>query len=135
MKLNQNINLRIEDFQSEQSWIGRLFSQLNPFITTVNQVFDSNIDFATNIKSVTRDYTVTAFQAFDLQWPFKEAPPLDVRVVKATKGSQLTPTVLLTAWSYDSANAVIRITDMSEASSQGIAALSGRYTFTIRATI
>lgn len=135
MKLNQNPNLRVEDFQSEQSWIGRLFTQLNPFISAVNQVFDSNIDFSTNIKSITKEYTISSFQAFDLQWPYKDSPPIDVRVTKAAKGSQLTPTVLLIAWSYDATQAVISISEMSEVTGAGITSASGRYAFTLRATL
>jgi hypothetical protein len=135
MKLNQNPNLRVEDFQSEQSWIGKLFAQLNPFIASVNQVFDSNIDFATNIKSVTRDYSITSFQSFSLQWPYKDAQPMDVRVIKASKGAQGTPCILFAAWSYDSTNSVITVTEMIEATKTGLGPVSGRYAFTIRANV
>jgi hypothetical protein len=135
MKLNQAPNLRVEDFPSEQSWIGSLFSQLNPFITAVNQVFDSNIDFATNIKTVSRDYSITTFQAFSLQWPYKSNPPLEVSIIKATKGAQMTPAILFVAWGYDATNGLIHVTEILEASSSGMAVLNGTYNFTLRATV
>lgn len=135
MKLNQNPNLRVEDFPSEQSWIGKLFTQLNPFITAVNQVFDSNIDFVSNIKAVTKDYSITSFQSFGLQWPYKESPPNELKITKATKGSQFTPTILLPVWSYDATNAVITVSNLFEISGEGVSALSGRYSFTLRANV
>jgi hypothetical protein len=135
MKLNQAPNFRVEDFPSEQSWIGRLFTQLNPFIQSVNQVFDSNLDFSTNIKSVTVLYNISSFQTFSLQWPYANNPPVDLRVVQAAKGSGMTPCILLAAWSYDSTKYTITVNNMSEISTSGVSALSGSYRFTIRVTI
>lgn len=133
MKLNQLPNLRAEDFPSQQSWIGKLFIQLNPFIQAVNNVFDQNIDFGTNIKSLTRLYNITSFQQFNFEWPFLEQPPQEVTVISATKGS--TPTILVLAWSYDVSQRLITVTRMSEITSTGVSDLSGRYQFTIRASV
>lgn len=135
MKLSQVPNFRVEDFQSEQSWIGRLFIQLNPFIQSVNQVFDQNIDFGTNFKSVTKDYDITTFQSFNFSWPYSGATPIDLRVVKALKGSTLTPTILQAAWQYNSTTSVITVTRMVELTSSAVAELSGRYQFTVRVTV
>lgn len=136
MKLSQNPNLRVEDFPGEQDWIGRLFTQLNPFFTAVAQVFDSNIDFATNIRSVTREYVVTTgFQSFSLQWPFKGYTPVDLRVTKATRGSQTEPTILLAAWRYDASQSIVTVTNLVELDSSGVKSMSGRYTFIIRVSI
>jgi hypothetical protein len=135
MKLNQLPNFRVEDFQSEQSWIGKLFTQLNPFIQTVNQVFDNNLDFSTNIKSVTVPYTIASFQPFNLQWPYPNNTPADLRVIQAAKGSALTPCILLAAWSYDSTKYAITVNNMVEVSGSGVAPLSGSYKFTIRVMI
>jgi hypothetical protein len=79
MKLNQLPNFRVEDFPSQQSWIGKFFTQINPFIQAINQVLDLNIEFGTNIKAVTKEYTITSFQSFGLQWPYKNNPPVDLR--------------------------------------------------------
>lgn len=136
MKLNSLPNFRVEDFPAEFSQIAsRLFTQLNPFIQSVNQVFDQNVDFISNIKAITKDYTISSFQEFSLTWPYKEIAPIDLRVTKAYRGTQLTPTVLLPAWKYDSTSALITITNLIELSSTGVASLSGRYNFTIRASI
>lgn len=134
MKLNQAPNLRVEDFPSEQNWIGSLFSQLNPFITAVNQVFDGNIDFASNFKTVSRDYSISTFQAFSLQWPYKSNPPSELTITKATKSSQMTPVILFAAWSYDATNGLLNISEMLEATSSGMKVLDGTYNFTLRAT-
>lgn len=137
MKLNQLPNFRVEDFESERSWIGRLFTQLNPFIQAVNQVFENNIDFSTNIKSTTRQYTmnVTQFQAFNFQWPYIDQPPGDLRVTQALKGTQLTPTILLPAWSYDATNTLIQVTRMVEVTDSAVVTMSGRYQFSIRVNV
>lgn len=135
MKLNQLPNLRTEDFPSEQSWISKLFTQLNPFIQSVNLVLDNNIDYSTNIKSITRDYTITTFQSFSFQWTFTDSQPIDLRIVQAYKGTQLTPTILLPAWSYDATNRVVTVSQLVEVTSAGVAALSGRYQFKVRASV
>lgn len=135
MKLNQLPNFRVEDFESERAWIGRLFTQLNPFIQSVNQLFDFNIDFATNIKAVTRSYTISQFQAFDFQWPYRDQAPNDLRITQALKGTQKTPTILLAAWGYDATHALIQVTRLVEVTDSGISALSGRYQFSVRVNV
>jgi hypothetical protein len=135
--LNQLPNFRVEDFESERSWIGRLFTQLNPFIQAVNQVFEKNIDFSTNIKSITKPYTlnVTQFQAFNFQWPYTDQVPADLKVTQALKGTQLTPTILLAAWSYDATQNLIQVTRMVEVTNSEVSAMSGRYQFSIRVNV
>ncbi len=109
MRLNQNPNFRVEDFPSEQSWIGKLFVQLNPFIQAVNQLLNLNVDFSANIKSVSKEYAFSTFQPFSFLWPYTDLAPSDVRITKAVKGIQKTPTILLAAWSFDAATQQIRI--------------------------
>ena len=135
MKLNQLPNLRVEDFPSQQDWIGRLFTILNPFIQAVNQVFDQGIDFSTNIKAVTREYSINNFQSFSLSWPYSNQPPADLRVIKAQKGTQLSACILLPAWSYDSTRSLITVSSLVEVSTTGVASLSGTYKFKIRASV
>jgi hypothetical protein len=135
VKLNQAINLRVEDFQSEQSWIGRLFTQLNPFIAAVNRVLDNNIDYHSNIKSIVKEIRMTKFQSFSLLWPYQDSNPLDVRIIKAMKGNQNEACILLNAWKYDAAKREIQITNIFEVTESGIDSLNGSYTFTIRATV
>lgn len=137
MKLNQIPNFRVEDYQSEYSeMLTTLFISLNPFIQAVNSVLDQNVDYTANIKSLTKSYTITTFQAFSLTWTFTDVAPASLEVVKAAKGtSTLTPTILLAPWSYDSSTRLITISSMMEVTATGIAALSGQYTFTIRASV
>lgn len=136
MKLTQVPNLRLEDFPSEQqTWLGRLFINLNPFIQSLNQILDNNIDYATNIKAMTRQYDITQFQPFSFTWAFKTTPPVSLVVTKALKGTDLTPTILGLAWNYDASTALISVTSMAEIATTGVSELSGRYQFTVRATI
>lgn len=137
MKLNQIPNLRVEDFDQAQNWLDRLFIQLNPMIQSLNQIINGGIDFTANIKSVTKDYdlTITTFQPFSFQWSFTDVPPLDLRIIKALKGGTLTPTILLPAWSYNTSNRAITVSQLVELSSTGVIALSGRYQFSARATV
>lgn len=134
-QLNQLPNLRVEDFPEQQGWINRLFVQLNPFIQGVSNLFNNNIDFLTNLKSISKDYTITSFQQFSFLWTFTDSVPVDVRVVKATKGTQQTPTILLLAWDYDATTKSVTISRIVEVNSNSVSELSGRYQFTIRATV
>lgn len=135
MKLSNLPNLRTEDFPGEQAWISKLFIQLNPFFQSINQVLDSNIDFSVNIKSVTRTYDITTFAPFSFSWPFSDGTPIDLRVIKAVKGSVQTPTILVAAWQYDATNKLITVSRMSEINATSVGELSGRYQFSIRATV
>lgn len=135
MKLNQIPNLRVEDFPNQQDWIGKMFIQLNPFIQAVNQVLDKSVDFTANIKTVTKDYDITSFQAFNFTWTYPESPPNDLRVTKALKGSTLIPTILLPAWQYDASTQIITVSRIVEVNDVSVSTLSGRYQFTVRASV
>lgn len=135
MKLTQVPNFRVEDFPSEQSWIGRMFIQLNPLVQSLNQILDQNIDYLTNLKSITKTYDISTFQAFSFTWPYPNFIPNELTVTKALKGNSNTPTILLAAWNYDSTNSLITVSRMVELLTGSVAELSGRYQFSIRATI
>lgn len=136
MLVTSPTQLRVEDFPTEQSWIGRLFVQLNPYFASVNQVVNGFIDYSSNISAFTQSYTITSFQAFSFQWPTQFSnPPQDLRIMQASKGTQQTPTILLPAWSYDSSLKKVSIANILELTSSGPQALSGSYQFTLRATV
>lgn len=135
MNLNQIPNFRTEDYADNKEMLSKLFTSLNPFVQAVNSVLTQNIDYSTNIKAVTMDYSITSFQAFSFKWTFTDASPVSVQVIKATSGSDQTPTILLAPWSYDSSTKLISIASMMEVTSSGVSALSGKYTFKIRATV
>ncbi len=135
MNISQIPNLRVEDFSSEQSWIGRLFVILNPFIQSVNQVVNGQIDYNSNIAAVTRSFTVTTtFAPINFQWTFG-GMPASLDVIKATKSGSQTPTILAAAWSYDIASKTVTITRMVELLPTGVAELTGSYQFNIRVTV
>ena len=137
MKISQSNNLRAEDFPDQSAWIGRLFIILNSFITSVNQVIDQNIDFATNIKSVTKDYDVSSLTyPIKFQWAFPQAAPISLVICKAMKDGVATN--LLPAWTYNASTQEITITYLSECLSTGTigaTSIGPRYKFTVRATV
>lgn len=138
MRLNQNPNLRVEDFSSEQTWIGRLFIQLNPFIQSLNQIVNGNLDFLTNIKSVTRTFVLSfqgTFIPISFLWTFTDDNPNDLTIIRATKTSAQTPTILLPAWSYDIASNTITISRLTEVNASSVSAVSGDYQFTVRVSV
>jgi hypothetical protein len=134
MRLNQTPVLNVQDFK-DQPWLARLFVQLNPMIQQLGQLFDYGIDFSTNIKSVTQTYEVSEFQPIKIKWSWSASSPSDCRVISAYKGSDYTPCVLVAPWSYDNSTHQISISSLLEISSTGVSSASGRYKFTIRASI
>lgn len=135
-KLNQPTTLRAEDFSDQSEWIARLFNILNPFIRSVQQVFDSNIDFSTNIRSVTRSFDVTSIQLpIRFSWPFTEARPAVLVIGSATAGTDAT--ILLPAWTYDSSANELVISRIAEITATGIRTpIAGtNYKFSIRVTV
>lgn len=136
MKLNQTTNLRVEDFPSEREWIGRLFTLLNPFVVAVGQILDLNIDFSTNIRSVTKAFDSSSLTVpITFAWPHSGYPPADLTVVKAM--SDTTPTVMLAAWEYNASTEEVSITSLYEVTAGTVAAITTgtRYRFTVRVTI
>lgn len=135
MKLQIVPQLRAEDYPSEKEWIPRLFQQINPFFQQISQIFDNNVDYTTNVKSITRSYDITTFQEFSFLWPFKGFTPISLSVTRALKGADQTPTILMAAWSYDKSTGSITISRMVEILTTSVAELDGRYIFDIRATV
>jgi hypothetical protein len=133
LNLDQKPEFRVEDFPTESKWIDRLFNSLNPFISSVSEVF-RNIDFNTNINSVTQNYSINGFQEISILWIFN-SPPIDVSVVQAKGGQNLIPTVLLLAWDFNANDQKIKINSIHEVTATGVQALSGPYQFTIRASV
>lgn len=135
-KLNQPTNLRTEDYPDQAAWIGRLFAVLNPFIVSVQSVFDSNVDYSSNIRSVVKDFDTTSLTfPITFQWPFSNYKPSSLSVYAASGANS--PTALIPAWSYDSSNSNITISYLTEVSATGAAAVTSgrRYKFSVRATV
>lgn len=135
-RLNQIPTFRSEDFATEQAWISKLFIQLNPFVQSLQSVINQGIDFTSNIRAVSKSYDITSFTEFSILWPYASiVNPVDVRVMKAVKGSQQTPCILMLAWSYSPGSGNIVITNLIEVSSSGGSEINDRYQFTIRASV
>lgn len=136
MKLNQTTNLRVEDYPDQAQWIGRLFSVLNPFIRSVQQIFDSNVDFTTNIRSISKSFDTTSLTfPINFAWPFTEVVPSSLEVLSATKGAGAI--ALVPAWTFDASKNQVSISYLTELSSGGVSAVTSgsRYKFTVRVTV
>lgn len=136
MNLIQKPLLRLEDFpQEQQSWLSLLFSQLNPFFTSVFQIINQNIDYSTNIPSVTSAQSISSFQSFGIKWTFTAYTPGFLTVSNAFNVTTQLPTILLAAWSYDPSKQVVTVSNMLEATAAGNVALTGKYTFNVRVSV
>jgi hypothetical protein len=136
MNLVQQVILRIEDFpKDQQSWLGSLFTQLNPLFDSINKILNQNIDFSTNIPSVTQSYSIDSFQTFSMKWNFPDQRPAFLSVGSAYNVATQSPTVLMAAWSYDPSSRLITVSNMLEATVGGNVALTGKYTFNVRVSV
>ena len=136
MNLTNIPNLRAEDFSADdKDLVTKLFVQLNPFISSLSQILNQNIDYASNIKSVTQSFNVKDIAPFSIAWNYINSPPQDVRIINAYKGAALTPSILLCSWSFDATQKSITISNIYEVTSTGIAVAAGIYQYVVRATI
>lgn len=135
MLLNHIPHLRTEDFPDQQEWIGKLFIQFNPFILATQQLFNNNIDYATNIKSVTKQILIKEFETIKIGWPYNDVNPQSLQIIQATKGNSPVPTILLAAWNFNASTREANILSMVEVSAGSVTSLSGTYNFTVRVTI
>ncbi len=136
MNLTQKVTLRVEDFPDEQrGWLRSLFSQLNPLFSSIDQILNQNIDFSTNIPSVTQSYSIDSFQTFSIKWAFTGYKPAFLSVSNSYNVATQSPTILLPAWSYDPGSSLITVSNMLEATTAGNVALTGKYTFNVRVSV
>lgn len=135
MKLSQFINLRAEDYPNLQDG-PRLFSVLNPLFTQLKQIFDSNIDFDSNIRSVTVPFNQTGIALpMSFAWPYTQFTPRELVVLQATVSG--TDAVLLPAWHYDASTSQIVVTSLFHvtANSTALVGNSSVYKFQIRVSV
>jgi hypothetical protein len=136
MNLIQKPLLRLEDFpQDQQSWLSLLFGQLNPFFSSVFQILNNNVDYSTNIPSVTNTYSIHSFQTFSMKWKFPGYTPTILNISAAYNVDTQEPTILMAAWSYDPSKSLITISNMLEVTESGNTPLTGKYTFNVRVSV
>lgn len=77
-KIPQVRRLQIEDFQSQKSWISKLFLPLNVFMESVATALNQNLtlkdNMAADIKTVTFSSVPTAAAPAPVAWTLKVAP-------------------------------------------------------------
>jgi hypothetical protein len=136
VKITQTTNLRVEDYPDQSKWIGRLFTVLNALISELQTILDQNIDFSTNIRSLTRSYDTTAIQLpISFEWPYSAATPIEVRICKAMRGNDAI--ALIPAWDYNASTRSVSISSLHQVVDGELSAVTvgPRYRFTVRATV
>ena len=126
--------LRSEDYDSSvQSWIGRLLSPLNTFITNVTAAVNGNLTFQDNLRGMQKTLTFS-FTANTLPYTFSYTAfgtPQSVQIVGATENG--TPVIVLAAWKATSQG--VTLTDLVKLSGGAVSALKtgATYNLTVRA--
>ena len=135
MKLTQKPVFRVEDFPTLKE-AQKLFSTLNPLITNLNQIFDNNIDFATNIRSVTKNfYQIGITLPTSFTWSHAGFTPQSLQIVKAKVDT--IPCAMQAAWDFNASTSLITISAVYILGSSTNTAISATsvYEFTVRVTI
>lgn len=88
-KLPSFSRLTLEDFGSEKSWIGKLISPLNAFMTEIVSAFSNGLTFSENLSAVVKTVYVpagsTSFPIY-FAWTLK-SKPIGLWVVSAYEAS------------------------------------------------
>ncbi len=135
MKLSQFINLRAEDYPGFKEG-PRLFSVLNPLFVQLRQIFDGNVEFESNIKSILKSFNSTGVTLpVTFAWPYPLVTPQILQITQATVNG--TPAILLPAWSYDSSTYQISITSLVQITTSGTFGVSSSsvYKFNVRVSV
>jgi len=99
-KIRATTRLTIEDFPEQKSWIGKLISPINDFITQGIQVMNGGVNFTDNIfgKDHLFDFTYQSDSVslpIGFQWLFNMSPK-SLIVVSATEDTD--PVNIAVAW-------------------------------------
>ena len=136
MKIPSSPLLRSEDYDSSvQSWIGRLLSPLNTFITNVTNAINGGLTFSDNMRGLQKSLSfVYSSNTLPITFAFSfSGTPTALQVVNATENG--TPTIVQAAWSYS--GSTLKISDLVKLSSGAASALTSgaTYNLTIRASV
>lgn len=132
MKIPSSPQLRTEDFDSTvQSWIGRLLSPLNSFITSVTSALNGQLTFSENMLGQEKALSFT-YASNTLPLSFMVSflgTPKALTVVAATEND--VPVIVHAAWSatVSSTGATIKITDFVKLASGAVSALRSGYQY------
>lgn len=107
MDVRRPTPLKSEDYPTQRSWIGSLFTSLNPFLSDVGRALNANLTFGDNIAGTTGviqfSFTGTATDfPKRLSYAYGIAPR-EVRVLSCTENG--TRRLALVNWNY--ADAVV----------------------------
>lgn len=114
--------LRVEDFPSQQEWIGKLLLPINQFLLAATTSINGGITFGDNIPCQTQTLNFTYGGASDFPktflWKITSAP-IELRVCSATENG--VPVAMVPAWSYT--NSQVTIAGLILLKSTGVTAL------------
>lgn len=100
--------LRVEDFPSEpRTWLPRLFTPLNNFLTTVTNTLQGRVNFVSNIPAQDQTLTFTYNgQPQTFAWTLSLQPAVFFVGPSFEQGSAVT---LAPTWSYDATRGVVSV--------------------------
>lgn len=128
MILPQSPLLRSEDYDSTvQSWIGRLLSPLNTFISNVTAAVNGRLTFVDNMLGQQKLLSFSyASNTLPLTFALTmKSTPGSLEVVSATENGN--PVIVLAAWSVS--GTTLKITDLVKLSSGAASALTSGATY------
>ncbi len=135
MRLTQKPVFRAEDFPGIKD-SPRLFGALNPLITNLNQIFDNNIDYSTNIRSVTKYFDQIGITLpVSFLWPYDGYTPASLEIIKSKVNGSAA--CMKAAWDFNTSTNTVTISAVYilGASTNTAISTSGRYEFTVRVSI
>lgn len=139
-KIRSNKRLTVEEFPEQKDWIGKLFQQINDFVTETIKIVNGGITFTDNVSGADHEFDFTyQTDAISLPigftWPLA-VPPKALQVVNAT--ANLSPVILVAAWDYTQTG-LVRLTSVVQVisgspGSVSILTANVRYRIRVRVT-
>jgi hypothetical protein len=100
MKLPAIVKLSTQDFQDQASWIGRLFSILNNFTSSIKSALDNGLTISDNQVAQIRTVAVNgASPIVSFAWPFV-TKPVGCLVINCTTASGVPQIIPQIAFSF-----------------------------------
>ena len=109
MKLTFLKRLLVEDFPSQQAWIGELLNPLNQAFEQINQAFNKSLTIADNMDAETQEITFTGSDTVSFKVSTKNRPK-GVVVTNFVTVTGTAPTAAVQpVWTYSSTDQTVTI--------------------------
>lgn len=109
MKIPKMPRFLVEDFPSQQAWIGELLNPLNNAFEQINQALNKSLTIADNLDAETQEITFTGSETVSFKVSTKNRPK-GVIVSNFVTVSGTAPTAAVQpVWSYNSTDRTVTI--------------------------